>query len=415
MIALRKISFNYFFIIFLSLIIIGLQFVLPSCSLCPEYCDFSNLSSSKFLHAGPFYGNWHPENGMLKVGGGLNSNFGFMLNQPAYISFDWKSDLGKEGGTFIFKGSGDQCKGDSCPPVSHFLSPGNIEWQILGTGFGYLDNLSIVYLNDSCDKIYSERDVTNTGPTDTPSGRLNETENFKPKEVYKDMFNSTYVKVDPLNYNEDKYIFKNINNAIQAVDDYGTIELEESNYKEQVIINKPLTIKGSRKENVILNDIRNNSTILVQENDVTIENLTIKGYTNAIYLEHVSNCTIIHNVIENSVETGLLLKYSNENNISDNLINDCKVSGIAIDFSDNNLLDLNIIKNCLAGIAVYSSKENIFKENNKFSLINCTFLCIDSSLNEYPNGYANCTKKIDGKEHICMFYKNNNSCVFGEK
>ena len=398
--------------------IICFQVISLSDSFCYEYYDFNDSDPMEFLLPDGMYGNWNPENGLLRIGGVSNSVFGFNLKYPARISFDWGATTGRVGGGLFFKNSGAKCNGDACTRVYKDLEPGKVEWQVLGTGCGYIDNLSIIYQNDSCNAIDQNPGSKHRSDEIIPSSivetKKNQSIDYNQEQTKKSesKYNSSYVLVSPLNPDEKNYTFCNITNAIYAVDEYGTIILEESNYREQIIIEKPLTIKGSTRNRVILNNIKRNSTILIKEDNVTIENLTIIGDDVAVELNHSNNCRIINNTIDHSYNTGLFLDHSNDVLISNNLIKDCKKIGIAVEFSDNNRFDQNIIENCHSGISVYLSKGNIFNKDNKFELLTCIVLCIDAQGNEYPSGLEKCKKSIDGKEYICMFYKNNGSCPF---
>jgi len=416
--------FCHFFIKCFTIIlffgIICFQFIQLSDSFCQEYYNFSDSDPTELLLPDGVYGNWNPENGMLKIGGVSNSVFGFDLKYPARISFDWMTTIGREGGGFFFRNLGAKCSGDACARIYTDLEPGKIEWQVLGTGYGYIDNLSIKYKNNSCKAIspnlgleISSDEIIHDSIDYNHSTGYNHNNQKKEKRI-ESKYNSSYVLVDPLNPDEANYTFCNISNAIHAVDTFGTILLKKFNYREQIFIKKPLTIRGSLRDGVILNNIKNNSTILIKGDNVTIENLTIIGDDAAVELNHASNCRIINNTIDHSYDTGLFLSYSNDVLVSNNLIKDSESTGIAVEFSNNNRFDQNIIENCYSGISVCSSKGNIFNINNEFKLLSFIFLVIDAPDNEYLSGLEICKKNIDGKEHICMFYQNNQSCPFEE-
>ena len=406
-------------------IFISFLFISLADSFCTEYYDFNNIKSQEFLPPEAF-GDWNPEKGAIRFDGAPNSNFGFAIKYPARISFDWNSTAGKEGaGAVFFNKEELNCGSYPCRKLSHYLEPGKIEWEILGTGYVFIDNLSVMYENSSCSGIYpryenNSPEMKNSKVEDKNSTELeakpleNTTENdiIKPaKREHK--YNSSCVLVDPNDPNENHYIFRSIGTAIQKVDEYGIILIKENNYKEKVVIEKPLTLRGLAREGVILNDIRDNPTILIKNDNVVLENLTIKGYNVAIKLKSVINCRIINNTIDQSHETGLFLDNANEIHVGNNLIRDCKNTGIAIQASDKNYINNNTIENCYSGISVESSERNEFNRN-VFGFVNCIFLCVDSPNNEYPNDLINCTRYVKGIRHTCYFYGNNDSCPLEE-
>ena len=196
--------------------------------------------------------------------------------------------------------------------------------------------------------------------------------------------------------------FKKIQEAIKAVDPYGTVHVSSGVYTELITISKPINLYGEDRESTIIDgsriitmdileydsiaidgakgdqtksdtpDIQSAKksivTISSSTGEVTISGFTItnlqpvtarRGARNGIHLYHSDNNVIAGNWIEDLPFVGILLSTSSDNIIVGNLVNDTKI-GVKIDStSNNNQLYYNIFTNSRTTHAI-NDGENVW-------------------------------------------------------
>ena len=171
--------------------------------------------------------------------------------------------------------------------------------------------------------------------------------------------------------------YKSIQQAIDNTNDGDTIIVRDGIYKENVKIDKSVTLKSEN----------GSANCIVQAAEITADNVTVSGFTirgftirgAGIYIK--ANNSVITN---NNVETknhGIYLDHSNNNIITNNNIENsdhgiyvCKNAGICLRYdygiyllhSSNNLITNNNIENNNYGIYLYGSNNNTIT-NNKFT------------------------------------------------
>lgn len=159
--------------------------------------------------------------------------------------------------------------------------------------------------------------------------------------------------------------FTSIQEGINAVNDTGTVNINNGIYDEFVTVNKTITITGETIDGVVVN-----GTFYLQNDSVIIENLTIVNATEGdfpagIYVESsqsllrnlkINNCTngisissendrtnITGCIIENN-EYGIDMRYTFQNNISGNYIIDNSI-GLYFYYSNQNMIFNNYFDN----------------------------------------------------------------------
>ncbi|WP_301107746.1 nitrous oxide reductase family maturation protein NosD [Sporosarcina sp.] len=185
---------------------------------------------------------------------------------------------------------------------------------------------------------------------------------------------------------------------INATPADGTLQLEGKEYEGNVVISKPLTLKGSSKTvikgdhtgNVI--EIRSESTVLdqlqiegsgmsrsseeeyagirVMANGTTLQNLTISDSYHGIYLNKTTD-TLIKNshVIGHGVESlgnqgnGVQIARSSNNTIQDSRFEKTR-DGIFVEYSNNNVITGNTMTETRYGLHYMYSNFNEFKNNS---------------------------------------------------
>lgn len=145
-----------------------------------------------------------------------------------------------------------------------------------------------------------------------------------------------------------------IQEAINASSEYDVLEIPKGVYVGNIVIDKPLTLKGIEK-GVIVKGTGTGSTIIIKNSYVTVENLEIynsgrikKNYDSAIYANDVSQLEIRNNIIKDSF-IGIGLFNVKNSKVENNTIlgNKDKVvtrgDAMAIFGGQNNLIKNNTI------------------------------------------------------------------------
>ncbi|RLF34691.1 MAG: hypothetical protein DRN08_04240, partial [Thermoplasmata archaeon] len=163
--------------------------------------------------------------------------------------------------------------------------------------------------------------------------------------------------------------FSNIQKAINATAENGTIYVYNGSYHENIIINRSINIIGEDKNNTIING---NSymlpTIKILAPTVNISGFTIQNNLYSEKIKIISNNNTIHNniIICNQNTPGIFLYYSSNNKIYKNdIISSYDVTGeekgILLIESDNNSIENNHITN--TSIFISRSCNNTISNN----------------------------------------------------
>ena len=191
--------------------------------------------------------------------------------------------------------------------------------------------------------------------------------------------------------------FDAIQDGVDAVCEYGTVNVKSGNYHENIEIDKSLNLIGEDKINTIIDGNNIGAVIKVTDNLVNINGFTFTTNSddNDILIKlRANDCNIENNIlILNVVNHGIDLLYSNDNNIFDNIVTGSpssnSIAGIKIYHSDGNIIKNNIITKITYehwgngyGILVKESKENriignTVSENNYHGIC----LCVKSTDN----------------------------------
>lgn len=143
--------------------------------------------------------------------------------------------------------------------------------------------------------------------------------------------------------------------------------LGDSVYKENVLVNKKLTIKPESGINIIVRALNSSKPVFTLNylgNGTTIQSLTITGATTSsgIYLTGTSSCNLIgNNIIGNS--HGIYTYNSKNNLLSGNTVKNNTYSGIIFANSNYNTIRSNDASNNPRGIRLTSSHYNTLDDN----------------------------------------------------
>lgn len=200
---------------------------------------------------------------------------------------------------------------------------------------------------------------------------------------------------DPRNHT-----YASINKAIQHVARYGVVKVSSGTYRENIIINKPLTLMGENKAKTFIKS--DNSVVYVAADDVTITGFTILGGDNGIEVVGASNSIIMDNIICLSKIYGVSLTDCINVTVYKNNISDGKDTGIFLLRSygcrliGNMISDASLISVCIGGLYGGSYSNIVF--NN--TLVHSDYgikIMSNSNRNIIGDGYnKNIFKNISG-------------------
>jgi len=200
-------------------------------------------------------------------------------------------------------------------------------------------------------------------------------------------YDPSYYTLNPFgvvrNINKDK-LYATIQEGIDDADSGNTLVVGEGVYHENVVIDKPLRLMGENS-NAILQGVGGDSGILVDTTiNVTIQHLTIQGYTNGIYLRQSHN---------NSIENITLF---NNNH------------GLALgDALNNRIIDCTTFNNT-DGIFLWGASDNIITFCTSYNNSNNGILMRTSS--NY-NTIANCTVHGNSLDGIYLLSQANHNLI----
>ncbi len=164
--------------------------------------------------------------------------------------------------------------------------------------------------------------------------------------------------------------YTKIQEAVDNANDTDTVIVHSGIYSENILINKPLTLKPADNNSNIIIKATNSSNYIfhIRSSNTSITGFNLTGETGSklrsgIYLDNVKHCQISGNSISN-VKDGILLSSSRENNIEGNSLYSNGLHGINISGSDNNIISKNRVFSNRYGIIVESSNSNLISGNN---------------------------------------------------
>lgn len=134
---------------------------------------------------------------------------------------------------------------------------------------------------------------------------------------------------------------------------------------------------------------------LIDRSNVTIMNVTVKGWYFGFYLENCLDCNILGNNVTNNDYRGFHLYNSSYNNLTSNIANSCYIDGFYLFNSSYNIFTNNSAINNVNGFEMeYYSTNNIFIGNsvtnngNGFHLSFGTENCIIKDNNATDNNFG---------------------------
>jgi len=209
--------------------------------------------------------------------------------------------------------------------------------------------------------------------------------------------------------------FPTIQSGINASSDGDKIIVKDGLYKENIIINKEISVtsvNGYTNTIIEANNEQNNIVSIIK-NNVTFQGFSISGIggnaISAIYITNAHNNTISYNKagFNHNTDYGLHLNNSNNNSIQRNIcINNSY--GIYIYNSKNNYIYSNTCKSNWTGLKLLNSENNIFSKNEYTE--SDESISIESSINNifnYNTFYSSLNAIISESCSDNIFYLNN--------
>lgn len=193
--------------------------------------------------------------------------------------------------------------------------------------------------------------------------------------------------------------YPTVQKAIDAPEtkDGHTIIVYPCLYRENIQVNKTLTIKGQDVSSTILErGDRSVIALLITAENVTVANLTVRNSAFGIWSLNTNGSEILSNKVVNC-STSIRLDFSSNSLVKDNKITDGMVRGIHLYRSFNNTIIKNEVKNITQA---YGAIHLEYSHNNTIMLNqfmnNTCGIWIDSSSNNkiYHNNFIHNTKHV---------------------
>jgi len=162
--------------------------------------------------------------------------------------------------------------------------------------------------------------------------------------------------------------YEAIQEAIDESKSGDTLYVGIGTYRENVVVNKTISLVGENKSNTIIDGAGIGNVIYVTADNVEIRGFTIENSGSiliygGVYADHSSGHKIIDNIIKDN-EYGIYLSYSSENSVLNNTVLNNSY-GFGSLYTTNNVFSKNnFLDNHQDGIKLYYSTNNVFSENN---------------------------------------------------
>jgi len=160
--------------------------------------------------------------------------------------------------------------------------------------------------------------------------------------------------------------FQYIQDGIDAASEGDTVFVRNGQYKENIVIDQSIFLRGEQKINTIIDGGKKSDVICIEDDEVKVSNFFITNggihtFDAGIKLFSSEN-SISANIIDNNM-VGIFLQNSSDNLITENIFIDGQV-GLHLNFSSNfNLISKNSFSNLSYGMSLSYSSNNILLNN----------------------------------------------------
>ena len=160
--------------------------------------------------------------------------------------------------------------------------------------------------------------------------------------------------------------FQYIQDGIAAAIEGDTVFVRNGQYKENIVIDQSIFLRGEHKVNTIIDGGKKSNVICIEDDEVEVSNFFITNagihtFDAGIKLFSSEN-SISENIIDNNM-IGIFLQNSSNNLITENIFLDGQV-GLHLNFSSNfNFISKNSFSNLSYGMSLSYSTNNILVNN----------------------------------------------------
>jgi len=163
--------------------------------------------------------------------------------------------------------------------------------------------------------------------------------------------------------------YQNITSGLEHASSNDTIFVYDGIYRENVVVNKTLSLIGENRDTTIIDGNNNGTVIRIIRDNVAITGFTIQNSGTettdcGIFVWRCAGVTISHNTIRNSL-CGINLRETNCSHITGNLIANNSWMGVYISPGDGNKIYFNTINQNGIGVYVrHHAVPNTLYDNN---------------------------------------------------
>jgi len=204
--------------------------------------------------------------------------------------------------------------------------------------------------------------------------------------------------------------YSTIQAAVDAAIAGDTICVASGTYYENVVIAKPLTLKGAGSDITIIDGGGRGTGVKITADNVNVSGFTIRNSGHGVHLYKCNGANVSSNKITLNKNNGIYVQSSSGNNIGGNTITSNNLSGLFIqDSSGNTIIDNVIASNAFDGVYLYYSNNNSVSSNTITSHVNLPATSLEGSDNNTINNNT-----ISGNEvGISLYDGSNGNTIMG--
>jgi hypothetical protein len=223
--------------------------------------------------------------------------------------------------------------------------------------------------------------------------------------------------VDKKSSDRTRFIYPNINDAIKHTTDGGIVRVREGNYREYILINRPLRLIGEGRPNLdLLNNsldktTKNKTGIRIESSNVKISGFSIMNSVIGIDVNGIAGTSrklddinIYNNIISN-VAVGINFKNCSNVSMINNIINCININRFGtLTYSDAVFLER--CENC----SIYLNKIDKYKTKYSNNLSHCIYIKnIGNNIKISQNNFSNyfCTINSKNQDIISQINSSN--------
>ncbi|MEM4704347.1 MAG: NosD domain-containing protein [Candidatus Bathyarchaeia archaeon] len=177
--------------------------------------------------------------------------------------------------------------------------------------------------------------------------------------------------------------FSSIQDAVNKANENDTVLIPSGIYRENIVVNKTLSINGETKENTFLTSNGTEAAVSILANSVLFSGFTIKDSECGISVSSARGCTLTNNTITNNTQ-GVIVNASEKCTISFNRIEN-NTCGLTLSTANNCTVVWNVFHNNEWATKINASSQNLLHHNNFLENLNEIYTS-NSSNNSFDDG-----------------------------